>query len=280
VIAVAIPVVSFGLPILETSLSVLRRLISGRPVFTADREHIHHKLLQLGLSHREVVIVLYAVSALFALLSLFLLWPTGSSLGLVFAVLGTGIWLGVQHLGYPEFGEIRRVAQRTLDQRHIVINNIAVRRATAELGVARDYDQICRILTAAFSSNDFDAFELNVRLQLDELPALERIPTVPLSHGEIHFRWNRPGTLILPGTTRMWGVTLNLVTTSNRRRGALALHRLYHDHPLHLDVNLLISEFPVALADALDRVIARSVEVAPKAAALDALADTQVEAAG
>src|SRR6202035_4317727 len=41
IVAVAIPVVSFGLPILETSLSILRRLISGRPVFTADREHIH-----------------------------------------------------------------------------------------------------------------------------------------------------------------------------------------------------------------------------------------------
>ena len=39
IIAVAIPVVSFGLPILETSLSIVRRLISGRPVFTADREH-------------------------------------------------------------------------------------------------------------------------------------------------------------------------------------------------------------------------------------------------
>jgi UDP-GlcNAc:undecaprenyl-phosphate/decaprenyl-phosphate GlcNAc-1-phosphate transferase len=59
IVAVAIPVVSFGLPILETTLSVLRRLISGRPVFTADREHIHHKLLQRGLSHRQVVIVLY-----------------------------------------------------------------------------------------------------------------------------------------------------------------------------------------------------------------------------
>src|SRR6266481_4706456 len=53
ILAVAIPVVSFGLPILETVLSVLRRLISGRPVFTADREHIHHKLLQRGLSHRQ-----------------------------------------------------------------------------------------------------------------------------------------------------------------------------------------------------------------------------------
>ena len=104
IIAVAIPVVSFGLPILETSLSILRRLIAGRPVFTADREHIHHKLLARGLSHRQVVIVLYAVSAIFALLSLFLLWPTGSTLGLVLAVLGTGIWLGVQRLGYRSSG--------------------------------------------------------------------------------------------------------------------------------------------------------------------------------
>jgi UDP-GlcNAc:undecaprenyl-phosphate GlcNAc-1-phosphate transferase len=81
VIAVAIPLVSFGLPILETTLSVMRRLISGRPLFTGDREHIHHKLLQLGMTHRQVVIVLYGVSAIFALLSLFLLWPSGSSLG-------------------------------------------------------------------------------------------------------------------------------------------------------------------------------------------------------
>ncbi len=244
VIAVAIPVVSFGLPILETSLSVLRRLISGRPVFTADREHIHHKLLQLGLSHRQVVIVLYAVSALFALLSLFLLWPTGSSLGLVLAVVGTGIWLGVQHLGYPEFGELRRVAQRTLDQRQIVINNLAIRRATAELAVARDYQQICRILTAAFSSNDFDAFELNVKLQLAEYPSLESLQIIPVSQGEIHLRWHRPGTLLVPGTGGAWVMNLDLITIANRRRGALTVHRLYQEQPLQLDVNLLVSEFP------------------------------------
>src|SRR5205807_4032364 len=160
VIAVAIPVVSFGLPILETSLSVLRRMIGGRPVFTADREHIHHKLLQLGLSHRQVVIVLYAVSALFALLSLFLLWPTGSTLGLVLAVLGTGIWMGVQHLGYLEFGELRRVAQRTVTQRQVFVNNLAIRRAAEELEMAANFQDMCRILGAAFEENDFDGFEL------------------------------------------------------------------------------------------------------------------------
>ena len=72
--------VSAGLPILETSLSVLQAPDQRPAGFTADREHIHHKLLGLGMSHRQVVIVLLsAMSALFAMLSLFLLWPAGSA---------------------------------------------------------------------------------------------------------------------------------------------------------------------------------------------------------
>ena len=78
---VGIPVIACGFPVLDTGLSVVRRFMNGKPLFTADREHIHHKLLQRGMSHQQVVIVLYGVSALFALLSLFLLWPTGPRWG-------------------------------------------------------------------------------------------------------------------------------------------------------------------------------------------------------
>jgi UDP-GlcNAc:undecaprenyl-phosphate GlcNAc-1-phosphate transferase len=261
IIAVAIPVVSFGLPILETSLSVFRRLISGRPVFTADREHIHHKLLALGLSHRQVVIVLYAVSALFALLSLFLLWPTGSSLGLVLAVLGTGVWLGVQHLGYLEFGELRRVAQRTLEQRQIVINNLSIRRATEELKVARDYAQVCRILVAAFDSNDFDAFDLRAKAYPKERAWLKHERDFDSELEELHFHWNRPGTPRLPRHGSCWALTLDLLTTANRRRGSMAIHRVYSERALQLDVNLVTTEFPVVLADALDRVLGHEVAI-------------------
>ncbi len=256
IIAVAIPVVSFGLPILETSLSVVRRFISGRPVFTADREHIHHKLLQRGMSHRQVVIVLYGVSAIFALLSLFLLWPTGSTLGLVLAVLGTGIWIGVQHLGYLEFGEIRRVAQRTIEQRHIFVNNLAIRRATEELKVAESFQQISRILTAAFDANDFDAFELRA-----EIPLSSRGFHLVEANDPPHLRWRKAGNFAEFGNT--WSISLDLVSTGNHHCGNLVVFRCYNSRDLQLDINLLTSAFATTLADALQRTAIQNVEFLP-----------------
>ena len=258
IIAVAIPVVSFGLPILETSLSVVRRFISGRPVFTADSEHIHHKLLQLGMSHRQVVIVLYGVSAIFALLSLFLLWPTGSTLGLVLAVLGTGIWIGVQHLGYLEFGEIRRVAQRTIEQRHIFVNNLAIRRATEELKVARDFQQVSRILTAAFDANDFDAFELRA-----EFPSAARGFHLVEPHHPAHLRWQKAASFKEFGST--WSISLDLVSAGNLHCGSLIVFRRYTGRDLQLDINLLTSSFATTLAEALQRTAMENVEFMPDA---------------
>ena len=256
IVAVAIPIVSFGLPILETSLSILRRLISGRSVFTADREHIHHKLLQHGLSHRQVVILLYGVSAAFAMLSLFLLWPTGSSLGLVLAVLGTGIWMGVQHLGYLEFGELARVAQRTLDQPQIFVNNLAIRRAVKELKTARDFEQVREILLGAFCSNDFDAIELKLSHPYAETLSFE---ADDFSDGrdEPGFRWSKPGVPQTHGSSTTWRIALHLLSSTGNDCGTLTVLRLYSDRGLQIDINLLTAEFPMALADALHRTLAQ-----------------------
>jgi UDP-GlcNAc:undecaprenyl-phosphate GlcNAc-1-phosphate transferase len=258
IIAVAIPLVSFGLPILETSLSVLRRFISGRPVFTADREHIHHKLLEHGWSHRQVVIILYGVSAVFALLSLFLLWPTGSTLGLVLAVLGTGIWLGVQHLGYLEFGELRRVAQRTIEQRHIFVNNLAIRRATEELRVTEDFHQVGRILVAAFDSNDFDGFELRTDSAFEQGLQL-------FDADKSRLRWSKGGALIAPELGNVWSISLDLVSSRARHCGNLTVFRRYSNRDLQLDINLLTTAFAMNLADALQRASAQAIEFLPSA---------------
>lgn len=252
-LAVAIPVVSFGLPILETILSVVRRWIAGRPVFSADEEHIHHMLLARGFSQRKVVVILYAVSAIFGLVSLFMLRPGSAAIGIVFVVLGIGIWLGVQHLGYLEFGELRRVAQRTIDQRRVFVNNLAVRRAIEELQQVHDYDHLYTVLVSAFSENDFDAFELRLHSSLGRAPEMRAVDnTAKRDREPLCLWWRKPGSL-LRGPGYGWCVSLDLVSNDHPTGASLIIYRHYNERALQLDVNLLTTEFPGALAEALVR---------------------------
>jgi UDP-GlcNAc:undecaprenyl-phosphate GlcNAc-1-phosphate transferase len=64
------PILILGLPILDTSLAILRRTLRGQPVFDGDREHLHHRMLSLGLSQRRSVVLLWGVAAAFTLAGL------------------------------------------------------------------------------------------------------------------------------------------------------------------------------------------------------------------
>lgn len=59
----SIPLVALGIPILDTSFAMLRRFIEGRSVMSADRNHIHHRLIQLGFGQRKAVATLVGTSA-------------------------------------------------------------------------------------------------------------------------------------------------------------------------------------------------------------------------
>lgn len=60
-------------PILDTIFAILRRWFKGRPIFSADRDHLHHKLLDSGLDQRQAVLTLYALTLIFCLLALLLI---------------------------------------------------------------------------------------------------------------------------------------------------------------------------------------------------------------
>ena len=251
-VAVAIPVVSFGLPILETGISVVRRFLSGQPLFAADRHHIHHKLLERGWSQRQVVVILYGVSAAFGLLSALLLYPGGPTIGVVLFVIGAGIWLGVQHLNYPEFFELHRLARRTLEQKQIIVNNLAFRRATFRLAKVERLSELCQVLQDTFRSNDFDGFELRSA-------TLPRAPATPFSDGDsdLHFSWSRVGgTFSVPA----WSMSLELTMPGAGRRGYLVVYKRYASDALRVDINLLLQEFRVVLAYALGRALSAATE--------------------
>jgi UDP-GlcNAc:undecaprenyl-phosphate GlcNAc-1-phosphate transferase len=63
-VALLVPLLALGLPVVDTAFAIARRTLSGKPIFSADREHIHHRLLAVGLTHRQAVLVLYGASVL------------------------------------------------------------------------------------------------------------------------------------------------------------------------------------------------------------------------
>lgn len=60
--AMAVPILALGIPIFDTGFAIVRRLANHRPIGEADRGHLHHRLLDLGLSQRQAVLLLYGVS--------------------------------------------------------------------------------------------------------------------------------------------------------------------------------------------------------------------------
>ena len=63
-IALVVPAIVLGLPILDTLFAIVRRKISGRPIFKPDKGHVHHRLLAQGLTQKQAVLMMYAVTAL------------------------------------------------------------------------------------------------------------------------------------------------------------------------------------------------------------------------
>lgn len=92
-VALVVPVIALGLPIMDTALAILRRLWAGVPVFAPDRGHLHHRLLDKGLSHKQVVLMMYAITAFLGMLALLVvhLQPV-PGICLVAAVVAAGVW--------------------------------------------------------------------------------------------------------------------------------------------------------------------------------------------
>ncbi len=66
-IALIVPILALGLPILDTTFAIVRRWRGGVPIFKPDKGHLHHRLLGLGFTQRQAVLLMYVISALLGL---------------------------------------------------------------------------------------------------------------------------------------------------------------------------------------------------------------------
>ncbi|NEU06090.1 glycosyltransferase family 4 protein [Clostridium senegalense] len=63
-LVIAVPLLALGLPIYDTLFAVIRRKASGKPIMQGDNGHLHHRLLALGLSQKQAVIIIYLINAI------------------------------------------------------------------------------------------------------------------------------------------------------------------------------------------------------------------------
>jgi UDP-GlcNAc:undecaprenyl-phosphate/decaprenyl-phosphate GlcNAc-1-phosphate transferase len=107
-IALTVPLLALSIPLMDVALSVARRYLRNKPIFAPDRGHIHHRLVDQGLSPKTAVLTIYGVCSVVAVLSLLMTLHTRFS-GLVVIAFCAVAWFGIRHLEYAEFATAGRM---------------------------------------------------------------------------------------------------------------------------------------------------------------------------
>jgi UDP-GlcNAc:undecaprenyl-phosphate GlcNAc-1-phosphate transferase len=272
VIAVAIPIVSLGLPVLDTTLAVARRFLRGQPIFSADRAHIHHRLLSLGHSPRRVALLLYSACALLGLSGM-LLVNDSAYVAVVLLVIGLGVGLAIQRLRYYEFEELARLVKRGVRQRKVIGRNVRIREASVRVSDLTDLDRVFEALEATFAEDEFECAE--VRLRRSFVGAESATETHRRLDDDVPvWAWHRSNVTL----AACWEIRLPFLAPSGERIGSLVLwqdgraddvsitdmHAIAHDLRSAVEQKLLalwepwddIPDAGVALLSAGDRAVA------------------------
>jgi len=265
-IAVITPILAFGLPVVDTTVTMARRVIGRRPIFEGDGEHIHHMLLARGWSQRRVVLILYSVCAGFGLLAALSTKTSSPMTGFVLFVIAAAVIVAVGQLRYHEVDELRAGVKRTVGHRRLrVANNVRVRRAGLALSKASSLNEVFEALSNMLEFEEFAYANVQLgqagRAQAGEgafkaMRQRRSLQQIEFSHGQISWSWKRAGVEAedVIGSSDYWCFRLPL-STANGEWGWLNLYRPLSSPPLLLDLNYLSGFLRIELSEAAERVI-------------------------
>jgi UDP-GlcNAc:undecaprenyl-phosphate GlcNAc-1-phosphate transferase len=247
------PVLVFALPVADTGLAIVRRFIDGAPIFTADRDHIHHRLLKLGLSPRRAVLVLYGVCFLFGLVGLaFTSIQTGVG---IFVVMLAAIcaWLLLSGLGYHELAEINLTLRRgLLDQRSTIRQRVQFRKAVQVVAGATTFDDLWSSLVQLAKAFDFDRVELCLNPETRAGLGLQADSDV--DGGWLQRSWSEGGGLAsVDQLPRFWTIKLPIGPDLTSRNYA-AFSRTMDKEELHFRIEPFVQELATGIMKGVTRI--------------------------
>jgi len=144
-------------PIGDTSLAFFRRIYQGHHPFSPDKDHLHHRLLFLGLSHRQAVHIIYLFSFLFGLAAILMATETGLYGALVVMLIFLIAILSMNRMGYLEAQKIKTyIGEQTV---------IEVKKEMAPLSMRRFWHKFLLILSDVIMINLALLFTYYIRFQ-------------------------------------------------------------------------------------------------------------------
>jgi UDP-GlcNAc:undecaprenyl-phosphate GlcNAc-1-phosphate transferase len=174
VLGMTAPLIALAIPLIDTSLAIIRRFLRRQPIFGADRGHIHHRLLDLGHSPRSVALLL---CGLCAIASGFSLCMANNQLELPVVILfGVAVWFGIQRLGYVEFNTAGKMLVSG-SFRKALGSQILLQNFESKLIAANTPDACWHVLKT--SCDDFGLCQLEMQLASRQYRTQSSIPFPP-----------------------------------------------------------------------------------------------------
>lgn len=98
-IALIVPILALGLPIMDTTFAIIRRYRGHVPIFKPDKGHLHHRLLDLGFTQRQAVLLMYVISAVLGVSAVALTEVSGQIAILIVCVVVAAVLFGAKKIG-------------------------------------------------------------------------------------------------------------------------------------------------------------------------------------
>jgi UDP-GlcNAc:undecaprenyl-phosphate GlcNAc-1-phosphate transferase len=268
-VAIITPILAFALPVVDTSVTMARRLISRKPLFQGDREHIHHMLLHRGWSQRHAAMVLYGVCGIFGLLAAISTKTSSPTMGFGLFVIAIAVIIAVGHLRYHEMDEIKAGVKRNFGDRRLrMANNVSIRRASEALSKASNLNELFGIVTQMLESGEFAYANVQIGLPGHSIINLKEFKpsgngnqpqSIELRNGQISWAWQHNG--IQPheviDSRRFWCFRVPLAT-DRYELGWINFYRSFESAPLLININYLTDLFRTEFSQAVERILEES----------------------
>lgn len=104
-IALFVPIVALGLPIMDTAFAIIRRYVNGVPIFRPDKGHLHHRLLAMGLTQKQVVLSMYLISGMLGVSAIMITEVSRFNAFLIVTAITAAAVVGAKKIGVLDIHE-------------------------------------------------------------------------------------------------------------------------------------------------------------------------------